>query len=186
MMNFRSVIPALVAIQFLAASALPAQSEETNCQSSSAIVVKAKPEVVYNAILKLRDDSKDTVKELSREGQHACVLEETFNNLPIIGDAKCVYKEVYIPYKKIEYNLVRSEKFKAFEGKWTLTPTEDGQTTNLSLSSYVDIEIPVPFAKQITKMQTARGVKKRLRMVKLACEKTTIASKTDSTSNATD
>lgn len=175
MINYRGVIPAVVAVQILSATALPAFAE--NCQSTSDIFVKAKPEVVYNAILKLRDDTKDTVKELSHDGNHSCVLEETFNNLPIIGDAKCVYKEVYVPYKKIEYNLVRSEKFKAFEGKWTLTPSEDGQGTNVCLSSYVDIDLPVPFAKQLTKMQTARGVKKRLKMVKTACEQTTIASK---------
>jgi hypothetical protein len=173
----RKVIPAVVAAQILSATALPAFAE--NCQSTSDIFVKAKPEAVYNAILKLREGTKDTVKELSHDGNQSCVLEETFNNLPLIGDAKCVYKEVYVPFKKIEYNLVRSEKFKAFEGKWTLTPSADGLGTNVCLSSYVDIDLPVPFAKQLTKMQTSRGVKKRLRMVKLACEQTKIASKPD-------
>lgn len=173
MFKSKTVIPMLVAIQFVVSSNLPVYADDC---SSSSIIVKAKPEVVYNAILKLREETKDTVKELSRDGQNACVLEETFENLPVIGQAKCVYKEVYVPYKKIEYNLVRSDKFKSFEGKWTLTPMDDGQCTNLALSSYVDLDIPVPFGKQLTKMQTARGVKKRLKMVKLACEQTTIAS----------
>jgi hypothetical protein len=179
MINYRRVVSALVATQMVALAALPVQAEDVKCHSVSEVVVKAKPDVVYNAIIKLRDESKDSVKELSREGQHACVLEETFDSLPIIGQAKCVYKEIYHPYQKIEYNLVRSEKFKAFEGKWTLTPTPDGEGTNLSLSSFVDIDIPVPFAKQITKMQTLRGVKRRLKLVKSTCESPAIASKSE-------
>lgn len=169
MLNKHSVVSVLVAVSISTTAALPAQADDKGA-SVSQILVKAKPETVYNAIIKMRDESKDTVKELSRDGQHSCILEETFDGLPIIGEAKCVYKEVYVPHQKIEYSMVKSDKFRAFEGRWTLYPTPDGQATNVSLSSYVDLAIPVPFAKQLTKMQTMRGVKRRLKTVKTTCE----------------
>jgi len=143
---------------------------------SANIVIKAKPEQVYNAIMKLRDDSQDTVKELSKEGNH-CILEEKFDSLPIIGEATCVYKETYTPFKSIEYHMIRSDKFQAFEGCWFLAPTEDGSGTNVSLSSYVVCDIPVPFAKQLCKIQTMLGVKQRLHEVKKACEKRKVTMK---------
>jgi len=174
--NKKSVVSALVALPLLVNIALPVQAEDHKDASVSDIVVKAKPEAVYHAIIKLREETKDQVKEVSHDG-HSCVLEETFEGLPIIGQAKCTYKETYAPYKKIEYSLVNSEKFRAFEGKWTLSPCEDGESTHLSLSSYVDVELPVPFAKSLTKMQTMRGVKRRLKMVKTACEAPAVSMK---------
>ncbi|MBS1992764.1 MAG: hypothetical protein JSS83_19740 [Cyanobacteria bacterium SZAS LIN-3] len=159
------------------APASKASSPETkgvargSCQE---IIVNAKPEAVYNAILKMRDDSQDTVKELSRKANR-CVLEEKFPGLPVVGDAKCVYEEVYTPFSRIEYSMVRSDRFKAFEGRWLIVPTEDGNSTRLSLSSYVDVDIPVPFAKQICKLQTSHGVKERLHEVKSTCEKNQLA-----------
>jgi hypothetical protein len=159
------------------ASASKASAQETKSSprgSCQEVIVNAKPEAVYNAILKLRDDSDDTVKELSRQANH-CVLEERFPGLPLVGEAKCVYEEVYTPPSRIEYTMVRSDRFKAFEGRWLIAPTEDGTATRLSLSSYVDIDIPLPFAKQLCKIQTSHGVKERLQEVKSACEKNQVA-----------
>ncbi|MDZ4835788.1 MAG: SRPBCC family protein [Candidatus Melainabacteria bacterium] len=177
MMNYRSVVSALVATTFVVAVPLAAIAEDGKCPSTIQTVIKAKPEVVYCAILKLRDESKETVKEVSREGQHSCVLEETFEGLPVIGTAKCTYKEVYVPNKKIEYSMLKSEKFRAFEGTWQLSPSEDGESTNLSLTSFVDVDLPVPFAKQLTKMTTMRGVKRRIKLVRDMCEKQALSAK---------
>lgn len=176
MINHKHVVSALVATTIAVATPLAAVANE-KAASIQQTVINAKPEVVYNAILKLRDESKDTVKEVSRDGQHSCVLEETFDDLPVIGKAKCTYKEVYIPYKKIEYSMIKSEKFRAFEGTWLLSPTEDGQGTNLSLSSFVDVDLPVPFCKQLCKMQTMRGVKRRIKLVRSSCEKQSLSMK---------
>jgi hypothetical protein len=151
-------------------------TESTNTQRGSCqeIIVKATPEAVYNAIRRLRDDSQDTVKELSHEANH-CLLEERFPGLPIVGEAKCVYKEVYTPFSRIEYSMISSDKFKAFEGRWVILPTADGTATRLSLSSYVDVDIPLPFAKQLAKIQTSHGVRERLQEVKASCEKKQVA-----------
>jgi hypothetical protein len=159
------------------ASASKVSGEETKSAprgSCQEVVVNATPEAVYNAIRRLREDSQDTVKELSHQANH-CVLEETFPGLPLIGDAKCVYEEVYTPNRRIEYSMIRSDRFKAFEGRWLIVPTADGTATRLSLSSYVDIDLPLPFAKQICKIQTSHGVKERLQEVKSICEKNQLA-----------
>ena len=117
---------------------------------------------------------KRHVKELSKTNSHTLV-EETFHVLPVIGKAKCVYKETYVPEKKVSYRMVRSDRFKAFEGQWTITKCSTGKT-QLSLSSYVDTGINhIPFAKQITKMETKKGIKKRLAAVKRISEKKQIA-----------
>jgi len=142
-----------------------------SCQE---VIVKATPEAVYKTIIGMRNDSDDTVKELSHQGNR-CVLEEKFPGLPLVGDAKCVYEEVYTPYSRIEYTMVRSDRFKAFEGRWLITPTEDGTATRLSLSSFIDVDLPLPFAKQICKIQTSHGVKDRLQEVKTTCEKNQVA-----------
>ena len=142
-----------------------------SCQE---VIVKASPEAVYKTIIGMRNDSDDTVKELSHQANR-CVLEERFPGLPLVGEAKCVYEEVYTPYSRIEYSMVRSDKFKAFEGRWLIVPTEDGTATRLSLSSFIDVDLPLPFAKQICKLQTSHGVKERLQEVKSTCEKNQLA-----------
>ncbi|MBU6454416.1 MAG: hypothetical protein KGS72_21790 [Cyanobacteria bacterium REEB67] len=150
--------------------------EQNGAQRGSCheIIINATPEAVYKAIIQLREESQDSVKQLSHEANHY-VLEETFPGLPFVGEVKCVYKEVYTPFSRIEYSLVRSARFRAFEGRWLLRPIDDGAATRLSLSSYVDVDIAIPFAKQITKVQTSFAVKERLQEVKQTCEKMRVA-----------
>lgn len=143
----------------------------------SELVVNATPEAVFKAIINLREDEHETtVKEISREGNH-CIIEEKFDGLPIVGEATCVYKEVYEPFRTISYNMVKSDKFQAFEGCWSLTPLYGGSSTKVSLSAYVVCDIPVPFAKQLTKLHTMLGVRQRLHEVKKECENKSIATK---------
>jgi hypothetical protein len=151
-----------------------AGAESTQRGSCHEIVINATPEAVYKAIIQLREDSQDSVKQLSREA-NGYLLEETFPGLPFVGEVKCVYREVYTPFSCIEYSLVRSDRFRAFEGRWLIKPTEDGSATRLSLSSYVDVDIAIPFVKQITKVQTSGAVKERLQEVKKTCEKMRVA-----------
>jgi hypothetical protein len=187
--NFGMVSMAVTAAAFLLASH-PAEakpgSQTTGANSGASegdsvprgscheIIVKASPEEVYNAIIQLREDSQDSVKQLSHDA-NSCLLEETFPGLPFIGQVKCVYKEVYTPNKRIEYSLVRSDRFKAFEGCWLIRPTADGMATRLSLSSYVDVDFIIPFLKQITHVQTSIAVKERLQEVKMTCDKMRVA-----------
>ncbi len=133
--------------------------------SQSHLVVNAPPKQVYESIIKLRLESNNKIREVENKGS-TCLIEEKFDNLPVIGKAFCVYKETYIPYKIIEYSMVNSDKFKAFEGRWNIAPTNNGSHTMLTLTTYIDVDIKVPFAKQLTKIQTMSGVKRRLKAVK--------------------
>lgn len=133
--------------------------------SQGHLVVNATPREVYDSIIKLRLESENKIREVESKGNH-CLIEEKFDNLPIIGKAYCVYKEVYTPYKLIEYSMVNSDKFKAFEGRWNISPANGGKHTMLTLTSFIDVDIKVPFAKQLTKIQTMSGVKRRLKAVK--------------------
>lgn len=133
--------------------------------SQSHLVVNASPKQVYESIIKLRLESNNKIKEVENKG-NTCLIEEKFDNLPVIGKAFCIYKETYIPYKIIEYSMVNSDKFKAFEGRWNIAPANGGNHTLLTLTTYIDVDIKVPFAKQLTKIQTMSGVKRRLKAVK--------------------
>ena len=149
-------------------------AEDKVAPSVCKVVINASPAVVYDVIRSLRETMGKNVKELSKTSEQTMV-EETFHVLPVIGKAICVYKETYVPDKQVAYKLVRSDRFKAFEGKWTITRCNTGKT-ELALSSYVDTGINhIPFAKQITRMETKKGIKKRLAAVKKIAEKKQIA-----------
>jgi len=151
--------------------ALPAHATQRSMFKgvSSKLVVKAAPSKVYGAIRALRESDSEGVRILSAT-EHESVIEELFDELPIIGHARCVYKETYTPEKRIDYHMVESDHFKAFEGAWVLTPASDGSQTTLELSSYIDTGLPVPFARQITNSQTLKDVEQRLQLVKKLAE----------------
>lgn len=139
------------------------------------IVVRANARACYEAIRALRNEKDSGVRVLSASEDRA-VLEETFEKLPIIGEAVCTYEERYDPCKSIEYKMLKSNRFKAFEGAWHLSPAEDGRGTVVQLSSYVDAGLPVPFARQITNMQTAKDIHERLHAVKSSAEEHRVSS----------
>src|SRR5579883_591468 len=92
----------------------------------AAVLVQAEPRLVYEAIRHQRQGDAGRGKELSRSEDRIVVEEEM--NRPVLGHVSCVYEEVYTP-KRIEYKMIKSDKFKAFEGAWTLTPEEGGKET---------------------------------------------------------
>lgn len=144
---------------------LPAFSCDEVKQVSVTMVIKAKPELVWDAIQGQRKSDHEHRKLVSYQNEEA-VIEEKFGGLPVIGEATCLYKECEIPLKRIDYSLISSDRFKTFEGSWTLTPSQDGQNTTLNLSSSADPGLRIPFWKELTKMATTKHVKKRLEDVR--------------------
>lgn len=139
------------------------------------IKVNAEPRVVYECIRALRNKPESHVKELKATDKEA-TLEEHFNKLPIVGCATCTYIEKYTCDKEVAYKMVSSDKFKAFEGKWELKEIPDEKATDVSLQSYVMLDLPVPFLRQMTNTQTVKGVKDRLLEVKKMAESKATAS----------
>lgn len=133
------------------------------------IIVRNTPTAVYQAIRGLRQSDPSDVRVIS-SSEGADVLEERFDSLPIIGQARCVYKEQYFPPKRIDYHMIESDHFKAFEGSWVINPITDGSGTEVELSSFIDTGLPIPFARQITNVQTMKDIRARLELVKRAAE----------------
>jgi len=143
----------------------------------STVTVSASPQAVYDAIKMQR--SVDPARKLVSYAGVEAVIDENFSGLPVIGNAKCLYKEVESAPERVEYFLVRSDKFKRFEGCWTLTPIDGGRRTELKLCSYLETGVHVPFARQITNSSVKKDVLRRLGRVKVLAE----ASCTDITLN---
>jgi hypothetical protein len=134
---------------------------------SSQIKIMATPPVIYESIRAMGKETGN-VKVLESAEDHA-LLEESFKGLPIIGDAVCVYEERYAPHQRIDYHLVRSDKFKAFEGGWELVPNNDG-STSVTLRHYTDTGLRIPFIRQITDSATMKDIEKRLSDLKQQSE----------------
>lgn len=142
---------------------------------SEHIKVQAEPRVVYECIRALRYKPDSHVKELKNTDREA-TLEEHFTKLPIVGEANCTYVEKYTCDREVAYKMVSSDKFKAFEGKWELKELPDEKATDVCLQSFVLLDLPVPFLRQLTNTQTIKGVRERLAEVKKLAEAKSTAS----------
>ncbi len=138
----------------------------------STVMVSASPQTVYDAIKMQRQ--LDPARKLVSYKDAEAVIDENFSGLPVIGNAKCLYKEVESSPGRVEFRLVSSDKFKRFEGCWTLTPVEGGRKTELKLSSYLETGVHVPFARQITNCSVKKDVLRRLSRVKVLAEATCV------------
>lgn len=167
-------IGAVVASSFAAPQVASAKGDKFPGVSDH-IKVQAEPRVVYECIRELRYKPGSNVKELKSCEQEA-TLEEHFTDLPIVKTAKCTYVEKYTRDKEVAYKMVSSDKFKAFEGKWELIELPEEKATDVSLKSFVLLDLPVPFLRQLTNTQTIKGVKDRLSEVKKLAEAKSTAS----------
>lgn len=106
--------------------------------------ISAPPQVVWETVHEERKTDPDLAysKVLETSGQNS-VLEQKFQLIPIVGSSVCVMRNTEIPGHKIDYSLMKSDRFKALEGTWIVSANPDG-TTILELSSYIDMGLPVP------------------------------------------
>lgn len=108
------------------------------------IRIAAQPHVVWNAVHEERKSDPDLAySKIVEEGKNEQTLEQKFQLLPVVGTSVCLIKSSEVPNKRIDYYLLKSDRFKAVEGSWILQPTEDGGTI-LELASYIDIGMPAP------------------------------------------
>ena len=162
----------LVCLSLLNLSWLAGQPGLAKCARrgvSASVTVNASVSQVWQAIVSLRSAEPNRRKLVSYENKQA-VLEEKFCSLPIIGGAVCTYVECEEPHKRIDYHLVSSNRFKAFEGAWTLAPSADGQGTVVHLSSYLETGVKIPFAREITNTAAMHDIERRLSFVKQHAE----------------
>jgi hypothetical protein len=135
----------------------------------SSIVINATPEVVFEAIRRQRN-SVEQHRTLERFDGKVAVIKEKLENVPIYGKVECEWQETEDPYKRIDYKMLSSTKFKEGFGTWLLTPSADGKSTTLEFTSYTDSGLMVPFSGELTKMESMKTSKLRLAHIKDVAE----------------
>lgn len=144
-----------------------ASAAETPASATIKSTINAPAKVVYEAIRALRKIDPSGTRELSSTPD-STVIEEEFDGLPVINKAICVYEEHYTPGKRLEYHMVRSDKFKVFQGEWNVYP--QGETSLVELSMQLDTGLRLPFAKQLTAAQLRKDVQHQVDIVKHLAE----------------
>lgn len=128
------------------------------------LLIKASPEVVWQSIHNEQNADQDLVyRKILSHGINDVVSEQKLHHLPIIGTAVSTMHTTEVPMKRIDYTMIKSDRFKALEGSWVLSPGPN-KSTYLELSSYCDIGIPVP--RPIRDGITVKKLEKRLANVK--------------------
>lgn len=129
------------------------------------VIINACPKTVFDMIQQSRLKEPDHRKLVSHQNSVA-VIDESFPELPVIGQAHCTYKEVEIPFKRIDFQMLHSDKLKAFEGYWELIPVDNGVKTEVKLRTFTEPKIWVPFVKELASTSTMKDIHRRLQNLK--------------------
>jgi len=171
----KKVHPIFAVMAFLTASTMSDQTT-ASCWAASkkhpcieqTLVIKASAKVVFEGIQMSRLGDPDR-RHLVSHQQDVAIIDEKITDLPIIGSAHLVYKEIEVPFKRIDYLLISSDKFKAFEGSWELTPLDNGRETKVVLKSYSETKAWMPFAAELASSSTVKDINRRLDNLKHWC-----------------
>jgi len=129
------------------------------------MLIQATPDIVWQSIHNEQNADQDLVyRKIISKGVNDVVSEQKLHHLPIIGTAVSTMHTTEVPLKRIDYEMVKSDRFKALEGSWVLNPGPNKKSTYLELSSYCDIGIPLP--RPIRDGITVKKLEKRLANVK--------------------
>ncbi len=131
---------------------------------SSSTVVNAPKEAVWG-VLSASGHFDDQVQSVNG---HEAIAEQKFKSLPFLGNATVLVKATATPMEQIEFNMIESDKMKAFSGLWRIAPIDDHHT-RLHLKMNVDPGLPFP--KFLINQFMLGKVKNRLKKVKTLAEK---------------
>jgi len=157
----------------LGLTAVQTAGASDNAMVSMTTVINASPEAVYKAIRLDRTSDPSHRKLLSTNGSDF-VMSETFDCLPLIGTAHCIYKEHETP-QRIQYHMISSDKLLAFDGAWEITPCQSENLTRLTLSTHIETGIKLPFSKKVTRDITTKTISQRISEVRQLAELKEIA-----------
>lgn len=129
------------------------------------MLIQATPDIVWQSIHNEQNADQDLVyRKIISKSINDVVSEQKLHHLPFIGTAVSTMHTTEVPLKRIDYQMVKSDRFKALEGSWVLNPGPNNKSTYLELSSYCDIGIPIPHP--IRDGITVKKLEKRLVNVK--------------------
>lgn len=141
-----------------------------NANASESVIIRATPKVVWSAVALERDTSPDVgYSKVLKDLPNGKIIEQKLTGIPMLGSVTAVTQHSEVPYKRIDYSLVRSDRFKKLEGSWVFESMDGGKATKLSLSSFVDVG--VPFSGIFIKNATKKKISRRINHVKQLAEK---------------
>lgn len=139
------------------------------------ITINAAPACVWEAVHNERAHDPDlSYSKVLQTNGNRILIEQKFNSLPMIGEATCLMVQEEEPLKRIDYRLVRSDKFKDISGSWQMEGTKEG-TTVLDLYSLLDTGMP--YSQGAVNAILQGKINKRLERVKVAAEELSKKSK---------
>lgn len=159
-MNYIEKILVLGFAGYAGLTALPAIAIDHPKYVFESKVISAPLKTVWEAVKAQKANDPEHRRVISTNGP-VSVVEEKFSHIPVLGTVTCQYSQQEFSGNKLEYKMISSDKFVAFEGEWELKQMADGQTS-VKLSSFVDSGLKLPFADKITRANTKRSVTARL------------------------
>jgi hypothetical protein len=152
-------------VKQLAMAKIQESAETIKTRVSSSIIIDAPPDLVWQGIHEERkhDPYVAYTKHL-RQDKESEVLEQKLIMPSMLGTAVAILHCFEIPFKRIDYKLMKSDHFRCMEGSWVLTPVSEGRKTKLELSSRVELGVPLP--KIFVNKFALNKIEKRLEKVK--------------------
>ncbi len=132
------------------------------------IYIEAAPELVWEAIKENRLGDPDVqYSKFTDISDTERLLEQKYTSIPLFGATTCTLKLDENPNKRIDYNLIKSDRIKEFEGSWVLTQ-KSSDSTMLELSNHLKLHLPIP--QRILDAFAVPKMKARLLWVKQLAE----------------
>lgn len=131
------------------------------------VEISAPAKEVWDAVHHERASDPDlSYSKVVEQKGNRILLEQKFNAIPIVGEATCLLVQEETPMKRIDYKMVRSDKFKEMYGSWIIEENPKG--TSLSLHSVLDTGLP--YSQGMTNNVLKGKIDARLARVKTAAE----------------
>lgn len=151
----------------------PQVSSEKNSFGHKALKVQIKinapPGLVWDAIRENRAADPDVqYSKFTRISDTQRMVEQKYTSIPIFGATTCVLQVNEDVNKRIDYNLVKSDRLSEFEGSWILTYNESEHCTILALSNHLKLNLPLP--QRLIDAFAAPKMKARVQWVKTLAE----------------
>lgn len=124
-------------------------THERNCFGHKSltmrIVINAPADLVWDAIRENRLSDPDVQYSKSTPlSETVRILEQKYVAIPIFGATTCKLKVEENKLRRIDYNLISSDRLKEFEGSWILASSEEPGQTELCLSNHLKLNLPIP------------------------------------------
>lgn len=133
------------------------------------IKINAPAPLVWEAIRENRLADPDVqYSKFTQISETQRLLEQKYTSLPVFGSTTCTLQLEENVHKRIDYNLIKSDRLSEFEGSWVLTPCEEDGTTMLELSNHLKLNIPLP--QKLLDAFAAPKMKSRVLWVKQVAE----------------